>query len=362
LNLPGLTSTDPSILTCASINGQAVRCPLPANDTAEFIRQTSKAACVTGTSYFIRTDHITVTNGCRAEFRLVEQRALTGPDLTDALRHGIVNELATRLRADFRLNFTPIVDIRSDSQRFLTGTDVGFSGEARVNMNNNAAKLISFDSVFGTRSRDFSNVTYRVLKDSFPIDVGPGDTTFSPRLRAKLALAMRAKLQADVPGGRNSEPNFEITSDNQRTISSHEVGFSGKGRIMTDGRNWRPIEFDSIYDSRTDILRGLSYRLIDSGTGSTTGSWRPGTSMDENNLRTLAAALAEDIRTQKGGGHVQVVINSRYEEAPVGTGTVNYRGKFGYSYNDEFWVTRGFEVSMSLTQNKVLDLRVYRVK
>jgi hypothetical protein len=335
---------------------------LPADNTAEFVRQTSNAACVNGTSYFIRSDHITVTNGCRAEFRLVEQRALTGPDLTDALRHGIVGELATRLRADFRLNFTPIVDIRSDSQRFLSSTDVGFSGEARVNMNNNTAKIISFDSVFGTRSRDFSNVTYRVLKDSVPLDVGPGDTTFSPRLRAKLAIAMREKLRAEVPGARNSEPKFEIVSDNQRTISSHEVGFSGKGQIMTDGRNWRPIEFDSIYDSRADIIRSLSYHLTDSGTGSTGGGWRPGVSMDENNLRTLAAALAENVRQQKGGGHVQVVINSRYEEAPVGTGTVNYRGKFGYSYNDEFWVTRGFEVTLSLTQNKVQDVRVYRVK
>lgn len=369
-NLPGLTPADPSVLACASVNGQTVRCPIPANSTVVFFRQTSSAACVKGSSYVIGRDTVSVSNGCRAEFKLAELTQLSGAALTSALRSQIIPELAAQLRADYRLAAAPIVGLVNDDERFISSTDVGYSGQARVNLDGNTTKIIAFDSVYGTRSHEFSNLTYRVVKDAPPPpSPGSSDAVFSQHLRSKLAAAMQDKL-ANETGARNSSARFELINDQQRAISSNEINYSGKGRVMLDGNRWQPIEFDSTYDLRNDSIHNLTYRMVGNGTGDapggngTSGSadWKPGVSMDENNQDALATAIATEVRNLKGGGNVQVVINLHYQEADVAGGRARYRGKFGYSYNDTNWVTRGFEASMSLTQNKVNDLRVFKLK
>lgn len=350
-NLPGLTSTDPSIVTCASINDQTERCSIPSDHTAVFIRQLSNADCIKGSSYSIGTDAISVTKGCRAEFRLVELAPLSGTALTNTLRSQILGELAARFRADYRLNSAPIIELRNDSQRQISSTDVGYSGEARVTMDNNTAKIVSFDSVYGTRSHDFSNLTYRVVQDT-ALPGSSSGVAFAQLLRNRLSVAMEEKLRQERRS-TGMRPRFEVVSDTNRTISSSEVGYSGQGRAMLDGSHWQLVEFDSVFDLRNDVIRNLTYRFVDSAdTGRTTGT-QQGTSMDENNQRVLAAAIAAEVRRLKGGGNVQVVINNSYRESPVGSGVMHFRGKFGYSFNDEDWLTRGYDATMSLTQNKV---------
>jgi hypothetical protein len=362
LNLPGLTPQDPSILSCASINGQRVRCPLPANTTAVFLQQTSNAACTRGSTYVIDRDAITVSNGCRAEFRLTDVE-LSGTALTAQLRSQIERELSQRLRTDYRLSSAPSIELRNDSERFLSSTEVGYSGQVRVVLDQNtAAKTIAFDSVYGTRTHAFSNITYRVVSG----DSGPGNgdaAVFTELLRTRLRTAMLARLAMEA---HSHTPRFRISTDRQRSISSSETRYSGQGEIMLDGSNWRSIEFDSVYDVRSDRIRDLTYRPADgnsnNGNDSGNSGWRDGVSLDENNLVALAAALAAEVRSQKGGGKVQIVINWRYQEAAAGTGTYHYRGKFGYSFNDASWVTRYFNADMSLTQNKVQNLRISKAR
>lgn len=56
---------------CESISGRTQVCNVPAGYRAEFVRQTSSTACTAGRNMLIEANRVTVSGGCRAEFRLV---------------------------------------------------------------------------------------------------------------------------------------------------------------------------------------------------------------------------------------------------------------------------------------------------
>jgi hypothetical protein len=342
---------DPDLMRCESVNNRQVVCDIPEDRTATFERQESQASCVRGRTYEIYADRITVTNGCRATFRLSDL-PLTGNALTTRLRTQLATDLAARLRSDFGLSSTPTLTIVNDTQRVTTGDRIDYSGTVRANRSGQYWRTYTFDSLYDVSDRAFRELTYR---EGIALPAPGAERT--QMLRAALDEAIEAKLDAQYPNATN--PRFEILTDDERFISSNEIGFSGTGRINVDG-TWRPVEFDATYDARAGGLQDVTYQLA--GTAPGNGGWNDDDSMDEDLADALARALATEVRRQKGQGHVQVAINDRYERTSQGSNRYRYRGKFGYSFNDGLWVTRGYDATANAAGDSVSNVRIVKLK
>lgn len=60
-----------NLATCGSTNNQTQTCNVPNGYYAEFVRQVSQAPCIQGRTMYLSANQITVTQGCRAEFRIL---------------------------------------------------------------------------------------------------------------------------------------------------------------------------------------------------------------------------------------------------------------------------------------------------
>ncbi len=57
---------------------------------------------------------------------------------------------------------------------------------------------------------------------------------------------------------------------------------------------------------------------------------------------------------------MQAIVNRRFRSTRNG-GDVVYTGKFGYSWKDGSWVTRGYEAVFNPSGMRVRSVRIYRV-
>jgi hypothetical protein len=62
-----------NVFTCSSNDGQRHSCRVNTNAPIQFVRQRSEAQCITGQTYGIDRGEVWVTNGCRADFAVVDQ-------------------------------------------------------------------------------------------------------------------------------------------------------------------------------------------------------------------------------------------------------------------------------------------------
>jgi hypothetical protein len=337
---------DPDVLRCESVNSREVTCRIPDGRIATFEEQHSQAACTRGSTYWINRDTVVVTRGCRASFRLSDGYSTDTPAGRAELRTELAAELARKIRADNNFSSTPTIAIQTDEVRNLSTSQVRYDGTARVSRAGSLWRTVEFTSVYDVRTRDFVSLDYANAGSD------PGDTTERRLLlRTRLDTAIEARLDSDFPNSRN--PRFELLTDEQRVISSDQTAFTGTGRIMVDGSNWEPVTFESVYDWGSDRFASVTYRRgTDDGTAAS--------EMDEDVEAALERALATTVRTQKGGGVVQAEVNRRFRSVRSG-GKVTYTGKFGYSWNDGAWVTRGYEATLNPAGNNVRNVRIYRL-
>jgi len=341
--------TDPNVFRCESVNSREVTCRIPDGRIAEFVEQHSSSPCTLGRTYWINRDAVKVTDGCRASFRLVDSGVVGSAALTAELRSELAATLAARIRSDNRFSSTPTVSVQTDRQRAISSTQVGYDGTARVSRSGNYWRTIEFTSVYDLRTRALTSIDY------WTEGTRTGDSSERRQLlRTELDEAMEKKLDAEYRNTR-ANPRFELLTDQERALNSTTTAFSGTGRLSLDGTNWSNVVFESVYDWTADRFTSLSYRPAD-GTGG-----GPSTDvMDEDAERSLSRALAAEVRRQKGNGTVQIVINRRFRDV-AGTGKVTYTGKFGYSYNDGPWITRGYEAVLNPAGYNVRELKIYRL-
>lgn len=344
--------TDPNVFRCESVNSREVTCRIPDGRVAQFVEQHSNSPCTLNRSYWIYRDAVKVTEGCRASFRLVESGTIGSAALTAELRSELAKALATRIRNDQGFSSIPTIDLQDDRQRAISSTQVGFDGTARVvRPGGNHWRTVEFTSVYDLRTRDITRLDY------WTEGTRTGDTSERRQLlRTELDEAMEKKLDSEYRNTR-SNPRFELLTDEVRTLGSTTSGFTGTGRVSLDGNTWSPVVFESVYDWTSDRFTSLSYRPAD---GRGTGGGFSTSLMDEDAERSLAKALAAEVKRQKGNGTVQIVINRRFRDVS-GSGKVTYTGKFGYSYNDGPWITRGYEAVLNPAGYNVRELKIYRL-
>jgi hypothetical protein len=343
---------DPNVFRCESVNSREVTCRIPDGRVAEFVEQHSSSPCTLGRTYWINRDTVRVTDGCRASFRLAEGGTIGSAALTAELRSELAIALATKIRSDQGFSSTPAIDLQTDRQRAISSTQVGYDGSARViRSGGNHWRTVGFTSVYDLRTRDITSLDY------WTEGTRSADTSERRQLlRTELDEAMEKKLDSEYRNTR-SNPRFELLTDEVRSLGTTTTGFSGTGRLSLDGNTWAPVVFESVYDWASDRFPSLSYRPAD---GRGTGGGTTATLMDEDAERSLSKALAAEVRRQKGDGTVQIVINRRFRDVS-GTGKVTYTGKFGYSYNDGPWITRGYEAVLNPAGYNVRELKIYRL-
>jgi hypothetical protein len=340
---------DPNVLRCESINSRETTCRIPEGKVAEFLQQNSQAACTAGRTYAIHRDTIVVSQGCRASFRLHDAPLLSGSALTELLRQGIAVELARKVRSDNGFSSTPSVTLLDERQTAVSPSQVRYDGTARISRSGRTWNTVAFESVYDLRTQQFASLDYEVASAT------GGALTEERRLllRTRLDTIIEARLEDDYRNSRTS-PRFEILTDDARALSSGRTAFNGTGRIRVDGQDWQPVTFESVYDWGTGEFRDVVYRLA-SGTGQADDT------MDSDAQAMLERALADEVRRQKGGGTVQVVVNNRHT-VDRGGGRERYAGKFGYSWNDGEWVTRGYTAVLNPSGRNVRELRIFRLQ
>jgi hypothetical protein len=343
---------DPNVFRCESVNSREVTCRIPDGRVAQFAEQHSSSPCTLGSTYWITRDYVRVTKGCRASFRLAEVGTIGSAALMAEMRTELAVALANRIRREQGFSATPAIDLQTERQREISSTQVGYDGTARViRSGGNVWRTVEFTSVYDLRTRDITSLDYWTE--------GSRNADTSERrqlLRTELDEAMEKKLDSEYRNTR-SNPRFELLTDEVRSLGSTTTGFSGTGRLSLDGNTWAPVVFDAVYDWTADRFTSLSYRPAD---GRGTGGGTTATLMDEDAERSLSKALAAEVRRQKGDGTVQIVINRRFRDAPA-NGKVTYTGKFGYSYNDGPWITRGYEAVLNPAGYNVRELKIYRL-
>jgi hypothetical protein len=335
--------TDPDVFRCESVSSREVTCRLPTGKSAVFEEQHSQSACTLRSSYWIYSDRVVVSKGCRASFRMFD----TGTVELAEVRAELASELARKVRNDNNFGTTPSVTILTERQRDLGSSRIKYEGTARVTVSGATWKTVEFSSDYDMRTRDLSNLDY------WTQGTRTGDTSERRSLlRDRLDTAIEDRLDAEYRNTRGANPRFELLTDEERTLSSNTSGYTGTGRISIDGRTWTNVTFDSVYDWRSDRFTSMSYER-DDGRGD-------GNAMDADAERSLETAIAAEVRRQLGSGTVQVALNRRFSANSYG-GKVNYKGKFGYSWNDGDWVTRGYEAEVNPAGYNVRDLRIFRV-
>jgi len=348
-------NTDPNVVRCESVESREVRCQVPLGKTAAFVEQHSQSPCTAGSTYFINRDAIVVTRGCRASFRLSDASVLGDATLRAEVRAALATALSTRVRADNGFSSMPSIVIDSERERPLANGQVGYDGVARVLRSNSLWRTVAFNSVYDLRTRAIVGLDYGTPT----ADPGTGSGTTETglrrtQLRTRVDTALETMLYSEYRNSRTN-PHFELLTDIARVVSTNETAYSGTGRINVDGSNWLPVTFEGTYDWRAEAFRNLTYKLSTPG-GGTADSTAP---MDEYVEATLERALAEEVRRQKGGGNVQVVVNRRHGVNRT-SGAVRYTGKFGYSWNDGDWLTRGFEAEVNPSGQQVRSVRIWR--
>jgi hypothetical protein len=336
-------ANDPDVVRCESVNSREVTCRLPTGRLATFEEQHSSSPCTLNRSYWIHTDRVVVTRGCRASFRLHDEG---GDYALSGVRQALADELAQKIRSDNHFGTTPSITIVSEKQHSLTSTRIAYEGTARATVSGAPWKTVEFTSEYDLRTRDLSNLDY------WTEGTRSGDTSERRALlRDRLDAAMEDKLDAEFRNTRGANPRFEMLTDEERTLSSTSSDYRGTGRVSIDGNSWGNVTFESVYDWRNDRFTSLNYRK-DDGRGDNDR-------MDNDAERNLEAALAAEIRRQLGSGTVQVAINRRYASRSS-SGKVTYTGRFGYSYNDGDWVTRSYEAVLNPAGYNVREVRISR--
>ncbi|QIK81707.1 DUF3011 domain-containing protein [Lysobacter sp. HDW10] len=249
--------------TCGSTNGRSQTCSIPNGYRAEFVRQVSSAACINGRTMFINVANVTVTQGCRAEFRLVSLNGYPGngggqSGLPYQTERAIESALRTQMRPPNgeynRLSDVRIINARSTPIR--GGTAV--NGLAQSIWGNRTYSA-EFDTTVDNYNR-VGTVNYRYTSGNGGM---PGGNWSQGTVMTNVARnALERAIEADIR--RQSRVSSVQVKTNisyqQQPASRNEYYVRGKYGVSINDGNWQTRNFEarirtgssSINDLRTD--------------------------------------------------------------------------------------------------------------
>ena len=242
-------SSDPSLFRCESVGGAVKTCTLPAGASAQFIRQTSQAACVQGRTMLLSATSITVSQGCRAEFRLVASNTYPGstpgtvPGLTASLEQALVAQLRNNVRSTNESGAPMDVRVVSAQPYAVSSYETGYTGNAQATWGTRTVPL-EYRFVHDTRSNLLNNLSYRFL----PANVNEGGvnqgsstvwgsgTSMGATTRAAVASAILAEVRRQNPGQKVQVVVNDLYR--QSGIDSRNYRYIGKYGVSINDGDW----------------------------------------------------------------------------------------------------------------------------
>jgi hypothetical protein len=217
-----------------------------------------------------------------------------------------------------------------------------YKQESRADCTRGRTYFIEADFIIVTEG---CRATFRLVDSPY----GGGSDALRSELRSRLAIELGRMIRNDHRLG--STPSIVVLTDNDRSERNGQVAYEGTARVERNGSYWNTIEFDASYDLRSRAFTRIDYDIADAGGGDDR--------MDADVEAALERALADEVRRQKGGTE-QAAVNHRHRSTRSG-GTVTYTGKFGYTWNDGDWVTRGYEATLNPSGQQVRTVRIWKL-
>lgn len=232
-------ANDPGMARCESVGGKTQACAIQPGTRVEFVRQLSKTACIPGKTLFIGEDKVTVSGGCRAEFRVIALDA-PGSGATE-LQQAIADALRTAVRKPqgeygslYEVRVTEIKPQQTSSSRERVHT-----GMAQAVWGGRSYPL-EYTVRQDTASGRFLNVDYRYSGEQ-PGQSAAGSwvagTALDTEARAALAQAIEAEYRR-----RGSVRNVQViinTAYREQQVTRSDYRFSGRYGVSIDDGDWK---------------------------------------------------------------------------------------------------------------------------
>lgn len=269
------TSTG-NVGTCGSTNGQTETCNIPNGYRAEFVRQVSQAPCINGRTLFINTSNVVVTQGCRAEFRLVASNTYPGNNYpgnnTGSGQSGLPYDLERAIETELRSR------MREPAGEYSTLYDLNIVNARTTALRGGASAVNgNVNSVWGGRTypAEFSanvDASGRVVSVDYRYNNANGNagtgvptgnwsrgTALTTAARAALERAIEADLRRQS-GNRTVQVETNTLYEQQAdTKNSYRV--RGKYGVSINDGAWQTQGFEARIRTGSSVINGLQTGL-----------------------------------------------------------------------------------------------------
>jgi len=236
---------------CDSSSGKTQVCNVPAGYRAEFVRQTSQSACVVGKTMLIEASKVTVSGGCRAEFRLVPLgNTSTIADVSGKSGLGVNVERALVAALE------PVVKAPQGEYGSLYDLEI-VNGASQSLSNGSRAFTGLAHSVWGGRTYPLEysvrvdsggkvlNTDYRYANPNAATAGGTGWQAGSA-LDAEARQALSASIEAEY-AKRSPRREVQIVINDayrEQMLTRSEYRFTGRYGVSLDDGAWQTFRYE----------------------------------------------------------------------------------------------------------------------
>lgn len=230
---------DPSLARCESVGGKTQTCAIAPGTRVEFVRQLSKTACTRGKTLIMESDKVTVSGGCRAEFRVIGQQTADG---SGDLEQSIGDALRTTVRKP-QGEYGSLYEVRvlnakqqsasSSRERVYTGTAQAVWGGRSYPLEYTVRQEVS--------SGRFLNVDYQYNSPAANDAGGSGTWVNGTALDAEAREALARAIEADYRkrGDVRSVQVVINTAYREQQVTRSDYRFNGRYGVSINDGDWK---------------------------------------------------------------------------------------------------------------------------
>lgn len=238
-------SGNPDLARCESVDGKPRTCRIEEGARVEFVRQLSKTACVQGKTMVMSSTQITVSGGCRAEFRVIRsQTATTGTQLQTAIADGLRSTLKQPSGEygslyEVRVQTAEPMAASSSRERIYSGNAQAIWGGRTYPLEYTARQDV--------QTGRFLNLDYRYSNaESNSGSSAPAWTTGSA-MDAEARAALEAAIAADYRR-RSGVRSVQVAVNDayrEQQVTRSDYRFTGKFGVSVNDGDWQTDSYQA---------------------------------------------------------------------------------------------------------------------
>lgn len=230
-------SGDASLARCESLNGKPQTCKIQSGTRLEFVRQLSKTACVQGKTMAMVATQVTVSGGCRAEFRVIQADASNTTQVEAAIAQALRNAVKQPSG-----EYGSLYEVRvqtANPMNGASGSQQVYTGAAQAIWGGRAYPLEYTARLEKTTGR-FLNVDYR-YNASNTSDGDNASWNEGSALDAQARAALESAIEAEYKR-RSGVRSAQVTVNDayrEQQITRSDYRFSGKYGVSVNDADWQ---------------------------------------------------------------------------------------------------------------------------